>query len=264
MTLIIGYLASDGVVVGADGAATLGTTLGGHTVRQPMNKLSVIENQAILGVSGSVGVAQRFSESVTELFQNARPHPSQRSPTKCADALSDVMRPHALAEMAAAKAAAQALGHGGFIQTATCSALIALPIRIKPHLIEFDEKCSSTLATSGLPFVAVGSGMHNAHAFLPFLQKLLVGDRAVRIGEARALVYWTLRHAIEIDPGGVAEPIAMYELSPGAADGQWLVKMLDAPQRQELDQYVTETEGKLKHAAAPPETPAATPPVPER
>jgi 20S proteasome alpha/beta subunit len=227
-----------------------------------MKKLTVIGGQVIVGVSGSVGVAQRYCESIEDAWKEANPSLVTKKPTKCADALSEAMRPHALLEMAAANQAASALGHSAFIQTATCAALIALPIRQAPRLIEFDEKCSSTFARPDLPFVAIGSGMHNAHAFLPFLRKLLVPDREPNIGEARALVYWTLRHAIEIDPGGVADPIEMYELRLGDAKDQWIVTAVDEKQRQELAQYVTETENKLKAAASPPATPPPTPPAP--
>ena len=55
MTLIIGVRCSDGVVIGADGAATLGSTLGGPTVMQPVTKLQILEGTIVMGVSGQVG-----------------------------------------------------------------------------------------------------------------------------------------------------------------------------------------------------------------
>jgi hypothetical protein len=54
----------------------------------------------------------------------------------------------------------------------------------------------------------------------------------------------------------------MYELRLGDAKDQWIVTAVDEKQRQELAQYVTETENKLKAAASPPATPPPTPPAP--
>ena len=59
MTLIIGIKCEGGIVMGADGAATLGC-MGTHTVVQECKKLQLLCNSIILGVSGSVGLAQRF------------------------------------------------------------------------------------------------------------------------------------------------------------------------------------------------------------
>jgi 20S proteasome alpha/beta subunit len=65
MTLIIGILCSDGAVLGADGAATFGPGLGETTIRQPVrNKLRVIGSDAVAGMSGSVGLSQRFSAMI--------------------------------------------------------------------------------------------------------------------------------------------------------------------------------------------------------
>ena len=51
MTLIIGIKCKDGIVLGADGAATLGA-MGQRTILQPMKKLEIISSAMVLGVSG--------------------------------------------------------------------------------------------------------------------------------------------------------------------------------------------------------------------
>src|SRR3989442_124393 len=69
MTLIVGILCQDGIVVGADGAASLGV-LGQMTARQPVKKLSLMASPLpmIVGVSGSVGMAQRITCIFSELY----------------------------------------------------------------------------------------------------------------------------------------------------------------------------------------------------
>jgi len=58
MTLIVAMKCSDGVVVGADSAATLGS-FGEQTVKEIATKLYIVKDSLILGLSGPVGLAQR-------------------------------------------------------------------------------------------------------------------------------------------------------------------------------------------------------------
>jgi 20S proteasome alpha/beta subunit len=85
MTLIIGVLCKDSVVVAADGAATLGG-LAGSTARQPVKKLATIDERVVIGVSGPVGLAQQLTDRVQTLWTQG-----QLKGTKC-KTLTDAMR----------------------------------------------------------------------------------------------------------------------------------------------------------------------------
>ena len=70
MTLIIGIKCSDGVVLGADGAATFGS-LGRETIRQPVTrKLEILGGRIVVGVSGPAGLGQRFRGEIEALWDN--------------------------------------------------------------------------------------------------------------------------------------------------------------------------------------------------
>lgn len=66
MTLIVGIKSKEGIVLAADGAATLGS-MGNRTVIQSVKKLSTIQDKIIVGVSGSVGLSQRINGVVDKL-----------------------------------------------------------------------------------------------------------------------------------------------------------------------------------------------------
>ena len=68
MTLIIGILCTDGVVLGSDTQATY-DSMGQPTIRQEdFSKLNVIcDQRAILGVSGPVGLAQRIAAEIERM-----------------------------------------------------------------------------------------------------------------------------------------------------------------------------------------------------
>ena len=68
MTIIVAIKCKDGVVVGSDGAATLGS-LGQSTISQPMTtKLDIIQKQIILGLSGPVGLGQLYAAQLATLW----------------------------------------------------------------------------------------------------------------------------------------------------------------------------------------------------
>ncbi len=71
MTVIVGIKCSNGIVMGSDGAATLGS-IGSQTVRQPVSKLQIVRKGAILGVSGPVGLGQLFYDSLDKVLNNFR------------------------------------------------------------------------------------------------------------------------------------------------------------------------------------------------
>ena len=71
MTLIVGIKCSNGIVVGADGAATLGNTVGLRTVIQPVAKLTIVRG-AIVAVSGPVGIGQLFTDRVDTTYNSLR------------------------------------------------------------------------------------------------------------------------------------------------------------------------------------------------
>ena len=72
MTLIVGIKCTEGVVVGSDGAATLGNATGTRTVIQPANKLHILQGRIIMGVSGQVGLSQLYCDRVESLWKDKK------------------------------------------------------------------------------------------------------------------------------------------------------------------------------------------------
>ena len=71
MTLIVGIKCSDGIVVGADGAATFGA-MGQQTIRQSARKLNILSHRIIVGVSGPIGLGQRINGRISALYSDGK------------------------------------------------------------------------------------------------------------------------------------------------------------------------------------------------
>jgi 20S proteasome alpha/beta subunit len=75
MTVIVGILCSDGVVIGSDSAMAVGRALSGYSVERDdggLLKIEVIDNNVITAVTGAMGLAQRFNEKITTTIRELR------------------------------------------------------------------------------------------------------------------------------------------------------------------------------------------------
>lgn len=209
MTLIVGIKCEDGLVLGADGAATLGV-MGRPTVRQAIRKLEILEESIVLGVSGPVGLAQMFRGEIVGLWESKklsglRPHEAMAT-------IRDAFWKHVARELQAAHLAANVIGPGPASESAICATIVALPVSKVPCLFQFNQQCSPEEATSNLPFVSIGIGQPIADPFLAFLRRVFWAKRLPTLAEGVFATLWTLKHAIDTAPGGISEPTQLVVL----------------------------------------------------
>ena len=138
MTLIIGIKCTDGIVMGADGAATFGD-LGTQTIRQPTTKLEVIEKRIIVGVSGPIGLGQRITAEVQSQWIDGTKKLGDKTPTEAMTALRLGLWKHIEQEMNIARAAGTMIGQAAWTSALT-STLVALPVKGGPSLIQFNQQ----------------------------------------------------------------------------------------------------------------------------
>jgi 20S proteasome alpha/beta subunit len=163
LTLIVGIKCKDGVVLGADGAATLGA-LGQQTVRQSTSKLYIVNHCVVVGVSGPVGLGQRIAGEVESIWTK-----KQLSGKKTTDAMTfmrlQLWNNILNVEHQVAAVAKNSIGQLA-LQDTLASTLVALPISGNPCLIQFDQQGAPEEADDKLPFVAIGSGQAMLIRFL--------------------------------------------------------------------------------------------------
>jgi hypothetical protein len=75
MTVIVGILCSDGVVIGSDSAMVAGRSTSGYTIERQdgdVLKIEIIENDIITAITGAMGLAQRFNEQAAATIRTLR------------------------------------------------------------------------------------------------------------------------------------------------------------------------------------------------
>ena len=217
------------------------------TVRQPVRKLSIIEDKIIMGTSGPVGLGQRLADEMSAVWR------SQALLNKSPEAAMAHLRveffnKHISVEMQAASMARNVIGAAAQASAVT-QTVLALPLRKRLCLIQFDHQGAPELATTDLPFIAIGSGQPIADPFLAFLRRVLwrhhckASDPLPQLGDGITGALWTLQHAILTNPGGVSDPIQVVILRRDGGD--YSARELTDAELAEHKQAIAALEGKI-------------------
>jgi hypothetical protein len=156
--------------------------------------------------------------------------------------MRDIMWPHAKCELQNASIARNAIGNIA-LESAISSVIIAMPVKKKLALFQFNQQCSPEEATDDLPFVSIGSGQTIADPFLAFLRRLFWKNRPPSLSEGILAVIWTLYHTILINPGGVADPKQVVTLEK--SDDDFVARELSSEELQEHYEFIDNMEKKI-------------------
>jgi len=264
MTVIVGILCSDGVVIGSDSALAVGR-VGRYTIERQegsVHKIEIIENDVITAFTGAAGLAQRFNDLVTVTIKELRQKYVQpRLPAGIGPVgtpLQLILFQKALVQMGQipydvvgpveiGRIISQ-LAIGDFQRTPSIlqqqpalgwgyGALFAFACNGEPHLIDFDT-VSFHPELKGLPdpkrggqdriwrCVSMGAGQALADAFLAHSYRLLFGDEVPTVSRAKLVVAWTIKHVIRYNAGLVGGELKLAILEEGN-DGAWMAHYED-------------------------------------
>ena len=214
MTVIVGILCSDGVVIASDSAATYSAGAIQTIGQQHVTKIWKIENSVIYAASGAIGIAQ-LSLNAVEALWKARELSSTKvsTPAEAMARISREMVTRVEGIQRSASVLAPILGAHVAGQSAMCQSLLTMPFKRKAMLVQFYANGAPELATEELPFISIGLGQQIADPFLAFLKRILWKDRQPTTAEGRLVAAWTVKHVAETIPGGVGGPLQMASLS---------------------------------------------------
>lgn len=231
MTIIIGVLCKDGVVIGSDSAATFGYTLPAGlmaTIEQPCHKIDVISGKIILAGTGQVGYGQRYLEVIKRLWTTGDFH--KKSPVEIGKMLSKA----GIDDFAYTQGSKGEYG-----------ALVAFPADGAAYICELAVKdFQPELKDEKIWFVSMGSGQAIVDTFLALMRSVFwPKTNPATYEDGIFLVHWALRHVIEVNPGGINAPACIAILTKGKKPGEFEARMLS-------DEDLRESEGNIEGAIA--------------
>ena len=190
MTLIVGILCKDGVVMASDSAATFATS-GRPTIgQQAMRKLVRVNDHILLSGTGAVGISQLIADELDTLWSK-KALSSLPTPEAMMDKVGKAILQRTGSYLQSAQVQKQLTGDAS---QSLCKSLVAMPHERRACLFQFDFNGAPERATKDLPFVALGSGQPIADPFLAFLRRLWWMEEEPTLAEGRLAAVWTIDH----------------------------------------------------------------------
>lgn len=246
---MVGVRCSDGVVIGADSIATSSMGVNPLIHLQANSKIRIFDGKVIVAATGAVGYSQRLDVHVQEAMTGG-----VFNQAKLRECTANISR-RLLTDFEQSKVQFHPHHGLGF------GALIAAVHAGQPFLVEYDTaKFQPEIKEGNLFFVSMGSGQMLADPFLAFVARVLWDGKMPTVADAKFGVFWALKHAISLAPGGVGGPIIIATLQKSGVN--WVAADMD--ENQELEEYISDLEKHIGSFAreAISETPAEPIPVP--
>jgi hypothetical protein len=193
------------------------------------SKIQIFGN-VIVATTGAVGLSQRLSAHIEEAIaggvfngQKRRECITNISRRVLTDFGNSLVQNHPQ----------RGLGFGALIATVHGNA---------PFLAEYaTTDFQPEIKEGNLFFVSMGSGQMLADPFLAFVSRVLWKSQMPTVADGKFGVYWVLKHAITLAPGGVGGPSVIATLQK--VNNVWTAATLE--DLQEADEYITELESHI-------------------
>jgi Proteasome subunit len=259
VTLLVGVLCSNGVVIAADRQATHGG-MGQQTVGQSVTKVQVINGEALYATSGHKGLGQQLHAVVDREQPGFKNQPYALNIFN----LQQAVRPIVEAAFQTARHAAGVLGNAAAAGDCICGGLLAAGFQDGLKLVEITPQLGVEYMTPDMPFISMGSGKASPDPFLGFLRKVFWPTALPTLQEGALAAYWTIQHAIEMKVVGVGFGVDVFAAEP--AETTYRARKLDDAEVDEhidfiraaeqalrgVPQALTETPKNAADVAAPP------------
>jgi len=230
MTILVGILCEDGVVVGSDSAATFSAgsirTIEEHT----SEKIKVISDHVMFATTGSVGHSQRFHEVIKRYYEekgfSKNPH-IESGKKLSASMLKDLSETNALKSP---------LNFG---------AIVAFSHDNKPYLLELDaDRFQPEFKDNCIWYVTMGSGQIITDPFIGLMRKVFCQDKLPKIALGIFLTMWTLDHVMHVNPGGIHAPKRIGILTP--TGGKYKAGLLSSQELEEHENHIRSAEDYMR------------------
>lgn len=229
MTILIGILCKDGVVIGSDSAATSVASDGYPTVEQQTKKIEILNN-VIATSTGSAGLGQRFYQVVTDYWVQNNIENESIS-TISVDLSRNTINNF----------------KSSYIECNGFGALLAYFHQGKFQLCEFDQNSfQPEYKFEHSWFVAMGSGQFLADPFLGFLRRIFWEKSMPDLQEGIFAAQFTLQHTIALNPGGINGPTQIAILK-NDNNGQIIPSFLSDDELREHQDNIDSLEAHIRN-----------------
>lgn len=228
MTIAVGVLCQDGVVIGADSSATFSAGME-PTIEQKTEKINIIGGNVIVTGTGQGGLGQRFNYVVEKYMRDGH-----LKPDKPYQEVGREIAAFTIQNFASTQTRAGQFG-----------GLMAFPLGNSFHLCEFaTADLQPEFKTPDIWYVAMGSGQKIADPFLGLIRRVFWKDSRPTCQDGIFYVSWVLHQTIDLNAGGIDGPMKITILQNSADNSGFKARFIT---KDELDQHLENIDGLEKH-----------------
>lgn len=236
MTILVGILCQDGIVIGSDSSATLSAGNNQTTIEQKTSKINVVNDHIIIAGTGSVGFGQRFDCLVTKAWEERFFIDKSKNDIAkglCRAALEDYASTFIEP------------GRQRGVMSLTFGALLAFHLKDKFHLCEFavDNFQPEFKTLDGLWYTSMGCGQQIVDPFLGFIRNVFWKDTPPKLNDGIFAACWAIKHCIDINPGGIGGP---HQIAIIERKRELVARLLDD---DEIGEHLDNVNGVHEHIA---------------
>ena len=211
MTILVGILCTNGVVIASDGMASmnLGTTpFVGHSNL----KTHVIDNKVIIACAGDDNLMTQFVHFFrSNYLEYSKKHELQQSSSiftlmheLSSQFAQDIINAIKQYPDELTNNLLQQINNNGF----DFNAIVGAPFNGKHYIFQYDTFLRPhMLRENGIWHIILGSGHLVGNPSIHLVKKILNIKAQPEIDRGQILAYWTISHAIEVSSGGIGGEI---------------------------------------------------------
>ena len=225
MTVIMGLLCKDGIVIGSDSAVTF-SNVNIPTIEQECKKIDIYHKKVIIAGTGDVGLCQRFGLIIEKYWQN-----------KDLDGKHSIEIGKDLSRMGILDFSST------FIKPGKFGAIVAFPHKSNSHLCEFALKdFQPEFKNSKIWYVSMGIGQNIADTLSGMIRHFFMEEGIPNLQQGIFYVLWVLKHTIKLSPAGIKGPPQIATLSE--IENNFTARIL---KNEELSEHYENIDGFEKH-----------------
>jgi hypothetical protein len=242
VTLVVGILSKDGVVIATDRQMSLGA-MGQMTIGQAGTKTEVINGQALFAFSGAMAAGQQIGAALKAL----QPRFGATSTSDAVQNIQAALRPILEPTFTQASKAGAALGPQAFHEV-LCTGVFAAKFRDGFRLLEIgNQGTCEILSADKVPFACLGSGKGNGDPILGSLWRIYWNNEPLSLREAILAGYWTVKVCIELKTAHVGFEPDVFVLEKTGAHGQHMkTRHISADELSQHDEFILAVENAMR------------------
>jgi len=250
VTVIVGILCQDGVAIASDRQITATAVV---PLSQPptlqtsiaaTTKIAVIENDVLLGVSGTPTIGDEYEVVIRKNYSRFKGGLYENATRAVQREIREIINEHIKTAISLVPLVGQLVAYS----QAVCECLLVANFRDGIKLIQILQHGGFDITKAEMPIKVIGSGQYHADPFMVFLKNTFWPQRLPTVQEGILAACWAVDYSIEVGAPMVGRDIDAFTLAPDGR-GRIRARQMSADQIKDHRGFIAAGRERLRELA---------------